>query len=56
MRYTITQLGNVNEWVISNASSQFVGQYASLALALAYLAGILQYGDSITYIDEPLKT
>jgi len=55
MKYTITLLGNLPQYVITNTSDQFVGEYASLALALAYLAGVLKFGDSVVYIDSPLS-
>ncbi len=55
-RYTITLLGNLPQYVITNASGQFVAEYSTLALALGFLASVLQFGDSITYIDEALKT
>jgi hypothetical protein len=56
MRYTITLLGNLPQYVITNASGQFIAEYASLALALGFLATVMQFGDSIVYIDEALKT
>lgn len=56
MKYTITLLGNLPQYVVTNASSQFVGEYSTLTLALTFLATVLQFGDSITYIDEPLKS
>jgi len=31
----------------------FVGEYSSLAAALAYLATVLVFGDTIAYLDEP---
>ena len=55
-QYTITQLGNINQWVVSTSNNQFIGEYASLALALAYLATVLVYGDNITYVNQPLVT
>jgi len=55
MKYTITLLGNLPQYVITNASGQLIAEYSTLALALGFLASILQFGDSITYIDAPLK-
>lgn len=54
VKYTITQIGNLPQWIVSNTSDQFVGEFSSLALALGFLASVLQFGDSITYIDQPL--
>ena len=56
MKYTIALLGNLPQYVITNTSDQFVGEYSTLALALAYLAGVLQFGDSVTFVDQPLKS
>jgi hypothetical protein len=33
--------------------NKVIGEYSSLAAALAYLATVLNFGDSIVYIDEP---
>ena len=51
--YIITQVGNTNEWVITQ-NNGFIGQYTSLASAMSYLAGVLVYGDNITYVNEPV--
>lgn len=56
MRYTVTLIGNLNQWVITDTNDQFVGEYGSLTLALGYLATIMVFGDSVTYIDEPVQT
>lgn len=55
MRYTITNIGNTGQWVTTDTNSQFVGEYGSLALALAGLATILQFGDTIAYVDQPVQ-
>ena len=53
--YIITAQGNTGEWVITQ-NGGFIGEYASLALALASLATVLVYGDNITYVNQPLVT
>jgi hypothetical protein len=53
-QYTITELGNINQWVVSTSNNQFIGEYSSLALALSYLATVLVFGDQIGYQNEPL--
>lgn len=57
MNYTITDLGAESQWVVTmtnDASNDFVEESESLAAALAYLATVLNFGDIITYVDEPL--
>lgn len=56
MHYTITQLGTLSQWVITNSSDQFVSEQNSLSNALTYLATMLVYGDSIVYVNEPVPT
>jgi len=51
--YTVTQQGNTGEWVITQ-NGGFIAEYTSLAAALAYLATVLVYGDSIVYVNEPV--
>jgi len=51
-RYLITELGNQGQWII-NDGENFVGEYSSLAAALAYLATVLVFGDTIAYLNEP---
>ena len=53
--YIITAQGNTGEWVITQ-NNRFIGEYTSLAAALAYLATVLVYGDQIVYVNEPLTT
>ena len=53
--YVITMQGNTGEWVITQ-NGGFIGEYTSLAAALAYLATVLVYNDNIVYINEPLTT
>lgn len=55
MRYTVTNIGTQGQWIITS-QGQFVQESTSLANALAYLAGVLQYGDTILYTDEPVQT
>jgi hypothetical protein len=51
--FTITNIGALPQWVIS-VQGQFVQESATLTLALAYLATILNFGDTIYYVDEPV--
>ena len=51
--YVITALGGQNQWLVTQ-NNAVIGEYASLALALAYLATVLVFGDNITYVNEPL--
>jgi hypothetical protein len=55
MKYTITQIDSMGQLITSNEAAQFVNESTSLALALAYLASVLNFG-SITFIDEPAAT
>jgi hypothetical protein len=51
--FTITDIGALPQWVVS-VQGQFVQESASLTLALAYMATILNYGDTIEYVNEPV--